>query len=63
MQQQDGDGSTSMQAEFGEHTSLHPTMEEMFQAMSTMMIQVNHTNQTLMTWLTSQSQSIETISD
>ena len=34
-----------------------------FQAMSTMIIQVNHTNQALMTWLTSQSQSTGTISD
>ena len=34
-----------------------------FQAMSTMIIQVNHTNQALMTWLTSQFPSIGTISD
>ena len=62
MQQQEGN-DTSMQPEFGEHTSMHTTMEQMFQAMSTMMIQVNHTNQALMTWLTSQSQSTSTISD
>ena len=63
MQQQEDDNTTSMQPEFGEHTSMHTTMEQMFQAMSTMMIQVNHANQALMTWLTSQSQSTGTISD
>ena len=42
---------------------MHTTMEQMFQAMSTMMIQVNHTNQALMTWLTSQSQSTGTMND
>ena len=63
MQQQEGDNTTSMQPEFGEHTSMHTTMEQMFQAMSTMMIQVNHTNQALMTWLTSQSQSTGTMND
>ena len=63
MQQQKGDNTTSMQPEFGEHTSMHTAMEQMFQAMSTMMIQVNHTNQALMTWLTSQSQSTGTMND
>ena len=63
MQQQEGDNTSNMQPEFGEHTSMHTTMEQMFQAMSMIMIQVNHTNQALMTCLTSQSQSTGTISD
>ena len=63
MQQQEGNNTTSMHPEFGEHTSMRTTMEEMFQAMSMLMIQVNHTNQALTTWLTSQSQSTGTISD
>ena len=55
MQQQEGDNTVSMQPEFLEHAQINPAMEQMFQAMSTMMMQVNHTNQTLMTWLTNQS--------
>ena len=46
-----------MQPEFIEHTQVNPAMEQMFQVMSTMMMQENHTNQTLMTWLTNQSTS------
>ena len=38
MQQEEGNNIASMQPEFGEHTSMHTTMEEMFQAMSTTMI-------------------------
>ena len=49
-----------MQPEFIEHAQINPTMEQMFQAMSTIMMQVNHTNQTLMTWLTNQSAGITT---
>ena len=63
MQQQEDDNTTSMQPEFGEHTSMHIAMEQIFQAMSMMMIKVNHTNQALMTWLTAQCQSTGTISD
>ena len=60
MQQPQGDSTVSMQPEFIEHTQVNPAMEQMFQAMSTMMMQVNHTNQTLMTWLTNQSDGITT---
>ena len=46
----------SMQPEFMEqHTPSLPN-DHMFQAITTMMMQVNHTNQTLMNWLTNQSQ-------
>ena len=60
MQQPQGDSIVSMQPEFIEHTQVNPAMEQMFQAMSTMMMQVNHTNQTLMTWLTNQSDGVTT---
>ena len=55
MQQSEGDNTVSMQPEFIEHAQIIPAMEQMFQAMSTIMMQVNHTYQTLMTWLTNQS--------
>ena len=60
MQQPQGDNTANMQPEFIEHTQVNPAMEQMFQAMLTMMIKVNHTNQTLMTWLTNQSDGATT---
>ena len=60
MQQSEGDNTVSMQPEFIEHAQIIPAMEQMFQAMSTIMMQVNHTYQTLMTWLTNQSTSATT---
>ena len=46
----------SMQPEFVEQTSQSNAIEQMLQAMSAMMLQVNHINQTIMNWLTNQSQ-------
>ena len=46
MQQPEGDNTVIMQRKFIEHTQINPAMEQMFHAMSTMMMQVNHMNQT-----------------
>ena len=43
----------SIQPEFAAKQPINLVMDLIFQAMSAMMIQVNHTNQTLLTWLTS----------
>ena len=56
MQKSEFDSSMSMQPEFVEQHSSSPANDQMFQAITTMMMQVNHTNQTLMNWLTNQSQ-------
>ena len=53
----------SMQPEFVEQTSPSNATEQMLQAMSAMMLQVNHTNQTIMNWLTNQSQQTGNITE